>query len=231
LELHPYRVVAEQDPQTSRLVLRLRVGAHPPDVFAVLVGDAVGSLRKALNYCAVHLVKAGGGKVNTHSEFPIFNKPWTSPLEASFAGKVKGMPSGAIDLIKRNQPNSWKELSHFHPLYYIHALALDERHNDLPLVAHLVRVNGFGLSGESVHIEHMSTAGMQTVLGAMDDGAAIPGISLGPGTSPDVNMDAQFAFDVAFPQSQVGHGQPVLPTLRRLSEYTRSTLLALGEFI
>src|SRR2546425_10696749 len=64
MNLNPFGVVVERNPDTAERIWRARVSRPVPETWSFLVGDIVHNLRAALDYLAWELWIANGGDVN-----------------------------------------------------------------------------------------------------------------------------------------------------------------------
>jgi hypothetical protein len=80
----------------------------------------------------------------------------------------------------------------------------------------------------TVEFQNLSIGGPQ-LISPLEDGAEIMRFGLGPRTDVDVYGD--FAFDIAFEQTGVGKGQPVLPLMTQLIDATDQGIRQLSPLL
>jgi hypothetical protein len=224
MQLNPYGVVADNDPQTGERVLRARVSHEPPEAWSVVIGDIVHNLRAALDYLAWELVIAGGGTPGTGTHFPVRYRPERTSGEHmnAIAAQVQGASADAVTLVDRIQPYHSSD-PEGHPLRLLHALDIRDKHQLLLVVGAALTQGGVGV-GDG-YIEEM-TIGSEHIEIPLKDGAELLTLSGGS----HVNMEAQYAFDVAFEKDGPGKGQSVIPTLNQLVGFVDGALTLFGRF-
>lgn len=137
----PYLVTAQ--PYEFRTGTMLEARAEPPEVYrddvAAVVGDIVFNARSALD----HLCVALSG--NDRSQYPIFETdPWAvsedpeverinARRRQDFKGYTKGMPVGAVELIRASQPYVLEGFPPpwLHPLAILKRLSNADKHRRL----------------------------------------------------------------------------------------------------
>ena len=239
LNLNPYGVVVENNPNTSERIWRARVSRPIPEQWSILVGDVVHSLRAALDYLAWELWVANGGDISdpiaTSITLQVTDPTKTlTPKQQQEARQRKESLFGTAGaaLIDRLQMDAGKKASpnpELRPLILLHRLDIWDKHRSLNIVGGTVRLSQMTLGGpgENVHIEHMVVGGggptgeVRTV--PIADGTELLRLTLGP-TTPDVQMEQRFTYYVAFEQEGPGKGEPVLETLDYLISFVDETL-------
>jgi hypothetical protein len=215
----PYGLVPYCDLDTREEVWVLRVSEEVPDSFAAAVGVVVHSLRSAFDILAGQVKTTGNNPPITKHEFPIFWERDT--YEAEGRRKVQGASDIAMRLIERLQP--WQRGDRFaeDPLYIIHELDRLDKHNDIILVGGGTAFNlSIGSKTGSFYAEHLVIGGNRLVC-PLEDGAEVYRARFG---SPEVDVNAQFVFFVAFDQSGVGKGKPIIPTLLQLIQFAEGAI-------
>lgn len=235
LNLNPYGVVIEDDPQTGERIWRARVSRPVPPEWSPLIGDIVHNLRAALDYVAWQLEAANGTRVDPRSiQFPVWNRgapaPTTARAVKDHQAKRKrqehafGLP--AMALIERLQPDSRRNRDWMlSPLWLLHLLDIEDKHRLLVVVGGTVvnALTTIGGPGQDVHIESMSigSPGMSVV--PIADGTELMRLKLGADT-PNVDVKQTFTAFVAFEKLGPGQGKPVLETLDQLIGFVDQTL-------
>lgn len=224
LNLNPYGVIVDDDPDTGKKTLRARVSREAPEEWALIIGDVIHNLRAALDYLAWQLVELGGGKTGTGIQFPVLYamEDEAGEHEATIAGQVKGAPPLALAVIDRLQPY---HVGHpgfeSHPLYRLHRLDIRDKH-------HLLIVVGAALRNDSLHVGsgHIEQLhiGSQHIEVPLKDGAELFSL-IG-----DVDMNSQYRFAVAFEKTGPGGGEPVVPLLDQLISFVDESLTLFAPF-
>lgn len=222
MSLNPYGVVVYQDPETSEQVICARVSRNVPLEWSGLLGDIVHNLRASLDYLAWQLVLANDGTPSTSTQFPVC---WdTARYNSLKRGIVKTYGKRAAAIFDTLQPCNASDGYSSHWLYALHKLDIRDKHQLLNVVGCAVRRQQFsmGAPGQDVHIERMVVGGPD-IRSPLADGAELYRYRLGQAT-PNVQVQGEFSFDVAFEQAGPGQGEPVLPFLDRLISMVDHTL-------
>jgi hypothetical protein len=225
IQLNPYGIVLDHDPDTGERVWRARVSHNPPLAWAPTIGDIVHNLRAALDYLAWELVIAGGGTPDKHTQFPVRYTPEKTPGEHKTAieGQVEGAGADAVTLIDRIQPYRSSEPER-HPLYVLHTLDIRDKHQLLLVVGAALTNNEVGI-GEG-YIESMVIGG-GGIESPLKDGTELLRLSAGS----NVDVHGQYTFEVAFKKDGPGEGEPVIPTLNQLVGFVDETLTLFAPLI
>jgi hypothetical protein len=102
LKANPYRVFTEDEADTGDKVWRVQVGKHPPPRWSAIAGDAVHSLRSALDLLISQLVLANGRTVTDKTAFPIWGAE--SKYKSGRPGYAKGASKAALDILYALKP-------------------------------------------------------------------------------------------------------------------------------
>ncbi len=222
---NPYGLVPYCDCDTREEVWVIRVSEDVPDSLRTAVGIVAHSLRSAFDLLAGQLKMTSGKAPVIKHEFPVY---WNrDQYEAEGRRKVQGASDLVMRLIDQLQP--WQRGDRFSedPLWIIHELDRLDKHNDIILVGVGTRYQvGIGSPGQSVHIEHLVWGGGNLVC-PLEDGAEVYRARFG---TPEVDVNAEFSFFVAFDQSGVGKGNAVIPTLFQLIQFTEGTINSFVRF-
>ena len=217
----PYGVVTYCDCETREEVWATRVSGNVPDDAMVLAGNIAGNLRSAFDILAGRIKVTGRRNPVTKHYFPIFSDP--VEYQTTGRGQIRGASPYAMSLAERLQPYHRGNDYAKHPLWIIHELDILQKHNDLVLIGAAARTQTFSLgAGNSgvLYVERM-TLGFPDGICPLVDGTPFFRFKFG---SPDVNMEAQYAFFVAFDQAGAGQGEAVIPLLKQLIDFTQSAI-------
>jgi hypothetical protein len=214
-ERNPYRMLSEADPEPGYYLWRAKIEEPPPlEKWASLAGESVHALRSALDHTAhelVHINRPG----DDYSEFPIYKnrKRWIK----DGPGKLPGVDRKVIAQVKWLQP--YRRAEQFDFLWVIHALDIIDKHRRLNLVSPLMRQARFtSIPPNQIDAEILA--------GPFIDGTPIARFKLGP----NVNVQTQFAFDIAFGEGELRQGEPVMETLERLCTYAGFVVARFDRF-
>jgi hypothetical protein len=221
LATRPYAVRFEVDEQTGQQVAQIKVSGEPPAIrWGLMIGDCVHNMRSALDHLAWEL---SGAKPPRKTEFPIFHNRQEFESRKPRGGlyKIRGIKDPrARTLIKSVQPcYSERGRVKAHPLYALRQLSNTDKHKVLHLSVGVISGASYwsGESGEDF-VDSLR-------FGTFDDNAEIARFRLRPGEpDPEVGVDLQFTFDIAFEQGGPGAGWPVTGGLRRIRECVRAEI-------
>jgi hypothetical protein len=206
----------------------------------MIVGDLVHNLRAALDFLAWRLVIANGRTPNPGTHFPICNPlkvPSTAKAiredEATKRRYIETFGKGAAAIIERLQPDPRRYSGdiELHPLWLLHQLDIWDKHKLLNIVGGTVRLSRLtiGGPGENVHIDRIAIGGGNVQVVPIADGTELLRLKLGSET-PDVKVEEQFRFYIAFEQSGPGKGEPVLETCDKLISFVDQSITLFVPF-
>jgi hypothetical protein len=99
----PCIVVTDEEPETSRIILRVRINSPVPPSIPLIIGDCLQNLRSALDYLIWELVLAANNTPTKDHMFPICSTENAFEQQLS-RGRLRGICSDAIAEIKSLQP-------------------------------------------------------------------------------------------------------------------------------
>ena len=233
LESDAYSVVTEDDQQTGDRVFRVRIQSEIPASIAAIAGDVVHNLRSASDYLVWQLVEANGCTPDHGTEFP-FGLDEAKFLEG-YKRKIRGVSKDAMGLIEGLKPYGGGNQN---SLYFLHRLDIRDKHRLLMTVG--------GIRDRIIHgpeavafVESRRGPGgplvdrfkpewiafhYATKHGGfpLKDGAEIHRIKAGFGHRPNVDMNPTFTFNVAFGETGVFEGEPIVESLHALTNMVDS---------
>jgi hypothetical protein len=231
-ESRPYELVCDKDSQTGENVYRLRVHKCVPVEWSAILGDCVHNLRATLDQLVCSLIIANGQKPTTDSAFPIASEkrrlqPRAGEQIAGISAKAKWLIY-ALKPYKSGNPIVWK----------LHRLDIIDKHQGiLPVgAAHAVTLvrhtmpgmfigpNGslrLGGGGRPMKTDWGIPAGAQ-IVSPLTDNVEIYRSPSG------LDEQVQAAVKIAFDQSQIAQGEPVIETLEEFARFI-DKLLGLFE--
>jgi hypothetical protein len=204
LGTNPYRGVPKFDAKSNRTEYILESLPEIPSSIPLILGDAIHSLRTALDYLACELVRSAGvdpGQVY----FPISETDKKYASESG--GKTKGMPQAAKDEIDKMRPYKGGNTG----LWAIHKLDIIDKHRLLPTIAMRVGHWTMTLSAEPTEFA-------LAVAPVLEAGQTIGFISGNAVTNKEMNVTA----DIAFGEPDVIKGRPVIDTLTQLHDLVKA---------
>jgi hypothetical protein len=216
-ESKPYSIGAKphKEPRMKHTTLFVERLDPIPDDIPLIVGDAVHNLRSALDHLAWQLVLANGEKPTRDTYFPIQDpgKVDTAPFAL---GKVRGMCEGAKELICKIQPGNTNDAT----LWNLHTLDIADKH-------HLVLAAQFGSHNWSVNaLGSGDELQFDKPIFPLVEGQEITNLPTAT-YSQQKNDDFQLSIDIAFGESEVMAGEPILASLDCMVKLGRSLI---GQF-
>lgn len=208
----PYTIGFKKHPQIDWTTLYVANAKAVPNSIALVTGDAVHNLRSSLDHLAWQLVKANGGKPDVRTYFPISEtaEKYASALKK---GAIKGVCVGAEKLIGDIQ----RYVTSDDTLWHIHELDRIDKHRLVITV------------GSSVGAWGVDTSAKQTVwfnnisLVSLVRGYEIVNIPTST-YSREKHENFKLHLTVAFGESEVIAGKPVLPTLQEMAKFVENLI-------
>lgn len=228
----PYEVGTKADPQTGDLIYYIVSIRPTPFKLAAITGDALQNLRSAMDHLVYQLVLANGGKPTRYTSFPISPNA-TKYMSPESRRKVEGIrqeAKKAIDALKPYKGGN-DTLWHLHQLNNIdkHRLimtvgATDRAHSVTPATMEQIRKTWNG--------SHPGVPLPSSITGyAFFEPSRTPHFPLKAGdelirlpVDSELNKQMKFLFDIAFGESEVVHGQPLLETLHKMAKLVSDIL-------
>jgi hypothetical protein len=235
LDREPYYVVGQLYPGSPGKLHYLATGkvrAQPPKKLRVLIGDFLHNLRSSLDTLADTLATDPvTGEVPKGTEFPIFENRGlffkTSrkgvPDRGSGLHKIRGMDRGPETMIKWLQPYRRINDPQGHPLWRLQTLNIGDKHRRPHLTGTVMEGSRFGIKSMQDVDLHLHGWGMSATSGPFKDGATVGSMTLTiTGPNPQMDVDTDFTFNVAFDPKGVARGRPVVAGLTELRDFVRS---------
>jgi hypothetical protein len=231
LALNPYKVTPEFYVEHNATAYFLDECQPIPVHIPLLAGDAAHNLRTALDYLAYSLIPKGASSTpETHIYFPICKG--LEEYRTESVRKTKGMPKEAKERIDAFKPYAGGD----NRLWELHQLDIIDKHRLLMTTATIVTEMGFTIDTEYVEAAFKGLFKLppdaipkRTInfpapkpLFSMEKGALLCSVNGNFETDQRVNL----IFDVAFGESEVFSGKPILATLVELTDLVESILLA-----
>jgi len=230
---NPYGVIPKLDSSTGEKKFHFRATQSIPAEIPLRTGEVIQNLRSALDYVVWALVVVKGWpKRERDIGFPISES--ADKYKADRPRKVEGMCKGAIDAINLTKPYKGGT----EELWQLHELNNREKHRLLLAAGigfrvttqqrfpapHVVTAGGVGRMLVQAPVVNIDSTPANAVFPVIDGDEifAVPA---------DANMDPQFTFDVAFNESKIIEGKPILPFLHQLTHRVEGIVGTLGSFL
>jgi len=222
-ESRPYELVHKNDPETGENVYRLRVHKCVPVEWSAILGDCVHNLRASLDQFVCALIIANGQKPERESGFPIATRK--RKLQPFASEKIAGVSAKAERLIYALKPYKRGNLR----LWKLHHLdVIDKYQGILPVgVAHAVTLVRRTTPGMFIGADGTLRLGGGGRPMRTDWGIA-PGAQVVRPLTDNVEIyrspsglqeEVQAAVHIAFDQSQIAQGEPVIETLEEFARF------------
>ena len=215
IETNPHRPCLETDDQSARAHLRILFPEEPSDAWSLIVGDAIHNLRAALDHMVWELVGRDGGKQDRDLKFP------TGGERKAFEAACKRITTPNRRIIDVLMSLEAFPAGKGDPLYRIHQFDIVDKHR---VINPVIRATSLS----NLRLMHPDGAvalwiGQITFIG---DAPAFTSIADGPaGLSLPSDNDTKATHDIFFGDHEIFPNQPIISTLRQLSEFTRDSVL------
>ncbi len=217
LERRPYEPITQEDPQTGERIWRVQARVQPDIRWGCIAGDAIHNLRSALDVLVYQLAFAKTSKHDASIKFPISES--AKYFETRDLPKVQAAGAATVKLLKKIKPYKGGN----DDLYRLHRLDITDKHHVLLMVGSSVArarlLPTFGGVPAGIYMD--LTLGGESRRYPLKDGAEIFRLPGFPNITVDrahMEMDIEFAFEVAFGQGEILEGEPIIPTLHQLTD-------------
>ncbi len=214
----PYKTVGDIDAD-GRATYNLSSVQPIPLIIPTIAGEAIQSLRTALDYlaCALwHRTHSGDCK---GLYFPIAATP--ERFKAMCSGDVKSIGKDAIDAISAVEPYKG---GYGNILWSLHHLSIVDKHR-LPMA---VVGGNLGVHLPSFYPElfHPSAKFNQWIVNVSDIRFSLKENDVLFRDEPgrELKQDYQFPFFIAFDEAGIFEREPLLPAIKRISEFVSTTV-------
>lgn len=234
LDRKPYYVVGQAYPGSPgklHYIATGKVREQPPKQLRVMIGDFLHNLRSSLDTLAdILATDPSTGEVPKGTEFPVFvdrvfffkTSKKGVPDRGSGLYKIRGMDRGPQTMIKWLQPYRRINDPKGHPLWKLQALNIGDKHRRPHLTGAILEGSEFGINtlrDLNLDIHHW---GLRASSGPFKHGTTVGSVSFTiAGPNPEMQVDTDFTFDVAFDPKGVTGGAPVVATLTELRNFVR----------
>jgi hypothetical protein len=231
LDSGPYALFGEENPQTGEAVVRIAVSKEIPVQWSVIIGDAVHNLRAALDCTVCDLIRLATGTETYSGGFPLAENRRVE--KATRIGKIEGVSGPAKRRIMRlYRCPRWHDA-----MWGLHWLDIIDKHNRIiPVASAMLRIEAevglidvfqgpdgsfrFGGPGPD-GVPLMLPAGVPDTfkrISPLRQNAELHRIPAG------VNENVHATFGIAFAQTKVFEGEPIIETLKYLADLTERTI-------
>lgn len=223
-----YRTVPDEDAETGDFLIRVRARREPPLRWGAVIGDAVNNLRAPLDILVYQRCwSITRTKPSSTVKFPVSETP--EYFKTRDLPKVEGAGQSAVDFIEALKPYKGGNDG----LWLLHRLDIANKHHNLVPVGQAIATWVFrpleGLAsafgGLSLPFGFVMGRGDQVTLEGiknpvttqpLKDGAIVYRVPAS--LRGKVDMNPQFTFTVAFGETEVAEGEPVVETLHQLAD-------------
>lgn len=236
VERNPYRMLRENDDKAGYYLWRAKIEEAPPlEKWASLAGECVHALRSALDHTAYELVRINR-PTSDYTEFPIIKDRYVTTAAGAVSldksgkprlrwskeapRKLPGVGRRPLAQIKWLQP--YRRGERFDALWLIREMDVIDKHRRLNLVKPLVRYLKY-------HTTDCEIIDDERFAGAFEDGTPIARYMVRQ-TGPNMNVQAEFGFDVLFGEGEPLQGEPVMERLEGLVTYTGYVVARFDRF-
>jgi hypothetical protein len=223
----PYLVVQETNPETGDEEWFVRIRESIPRDLRLLISDCITNMRACLDNLAWNYALLVKKKPSGSTCFLITK---TAKEFGNESSKIKDVQADARRAMKDLQPYMRTNEPTTDPLWVLNRLWNDDKHR-VPALVGSIAVSS------QVHIVELSGpmsgfAGPNVSYGAFEDGDKIAWLGLS-GRTPETKVDvnAQFAFGIAFDQAGPAKGALAVPFLVSLHHFVRDELFRRFEEI
>jgi hypothetical protein len=236
--VHPNNyIIARNVDHQAKTCTFAAFGQSIPLRFSVLAGEIIHHLRSSLDHLIWALVLARHQTPDFKVQFPICLTPEKFKTAVK-RGIIKGVSGSAQAIIERVQPYhnaNWRNIASDDPLAILQEFNNTDKHKLLAVVvsaAHIpLKLNFLNTTREQTSISKIVPAEWSgQLLRAEPNGTEVLRIEFTK-MHPELRVDADFSYQVAFEQFGTREIEPVVPSLTHLRDATVNTIkLFNGEF-
>jgi hypothetical protein len=207
---HPYRLGTKYDAKAHQNVFLVESVSPIPLQWGAVIGEIVNGYRSALDHI-VYFMAEGRGTATDKTEFPIFVESEKYKLVRE--QKIGGLDEPAKAVIDLAQPKQRTE-----GLWLLHELVNLDKHHRIHLTTAVLAGSRLRLGNLLINFPVGVALEPGTVLARFGD-ADLRALGIDPASvKPEVDMDFQFAFDIAFSDARAATGLRVRQALTKIGE-------------
>lgn len=225
----PYAVVKNLDSQTGDIVFKLKIIEGIPRTWGPIIGDVIHNIRSSLDllFCAVVRKCDPTRQSYKHVHFVV--RETKEKFEADLPANIKGASPDAIKLIHDLKPYKAGN----DPLWRLHGLDILDKHQAIiPVWSRYEAFNmGHAMSARMTELWNSASDGrpkranfpvLDFWLRPADrsplyDGSEL--LRIMPAAQSNHDDKHQFRIEIAFGQSEIVDGEPIVPALTQLADY------------
>ncbi len=223
-----YRLNGEAEVKGShyRFLFRAELLQPLPMIeWGIRVGDAIHCLRSALD----QLVYGISASPDGNTAFPIFGgaKEWFTKAPAM----LWGIPEPVVTVIDRHQPYHRGNAADTHPLAALRELSNADKHRYITVVALIPTL----LSSCITHQRGIQAGDLKIWRGAtLEEGAIVATMPFQPdgsGRNPEVKVNAEFRYRIAFGKADIPSslaGKPLKPAFDKIADAVVEAIKEIG---
>lgn len=214
---NPYRIITDEDTEPAIKIYRVDMLEAVPKHWSAFIGDIIHNTRSSLDCLATSLVIKAGHTSNSSLEeayFPI--GPSLNSLSDNRAKgffKFSGGHGGPVEkLVRRIEPYKGGK---GHALWMLNKLDILDKHRSIIPTITTLKSMSITYRGQP---SDLGTAAFRQPMKTGDEffRAAF--------SESHFNAKPEAAFHIAFGKTGVAEGDPILPTLRQLIDFTESVI-------
>jgi hypothetical protein len=217
----PYTLALKHKPEIHHVALYVSSMQPIPQSIAPIIGDAIHNFRSAFDHLAWQLVEVGGGIPNKDTFFPICQTP-QQYSSAIGKGEIRKIPMGAKKILSDIQPNNGGDQT----IWHIHELDRIDKHR-------LLITTEVGFPKWRIVIDKIR--GLEI---GWDEPRPVPlvvgyeVVNVPTDTYHRTGHENfKLSVDVAFGQSEIVPGKPVLETLNHMADFVDGIVRQLEPFL
>jgi hypothetical protein len=238
LVANPYVVEFKRDAQTGEAIHYVISVRETPITMTAIIGDVLHNLRSALDHLAYQLVIVSGATPSKQTYFPISDDATKYKVEAP--GKITGMSKTAVKAIDAIKPYKGGD----DMLWRLHRLNIIDKHRALITVGSALRSLNIGAYGFRRMQRELSSEPYWTEIVDMPPLDAFYKVAdrlfplkegdvlfIDKDPDPEVDEQMHFRFDVAFGESGIAEGEPLLETLSGMADRVDDVILSFKPLV
>ena len=244
LDSNPYKVGTYRNPETRQLIYFLTGVRNVPPQIGLVVGDVIQNLRSALDHLAFQLYmlgpggQAGGSGSRTH--FPIADD--SAKYKIGAPRKIKGLRPDAIKAIDAIKPYKGGGTDKSDALWRLEKMNNIDKHRILIAIGSQFRGFDAGVDVNRMFEEAMAKSPPEMRFTVPKSSLFLnPADRMWPlkagdqlfidGPDAEVKENRQFRFEVAFGESEVAEGEPIIETLQQMADLVDSLIMSFLPFL
>lgn len=218
---NPYKVVFDKNPQNMNWAISADFEEKIPVETSAIIGDAIHNLRSSLDHLAALAIRIGGQEPGFRNSFPIY--PNQATFDTGYAEKLTGAPREFVEFVVGLNPHGENPASNIYPVGKLNNL---DKHDTM-----IPSIGVFSVKNIQIRDSNRNTF---TIGEIVTTGNGVVNIAQFGGVERvEVNSDTEVAMKVVFNETSVLNGEPIVDSLRSLSQICSEIISAAGniEFV